>query len=78
MTPEATELSDRVDAVIRPLVLEYWGSGASLRDVDLVIQNTVSSIAAETVIRAATAKRKSERAEARKTGQIQPDLYPYD
>ncbi len=61
MTAEGNELADRVEAVIRPLIIEYWGGDASVRDVENIIHSTIASISAEVIIRSAVSKRKAER-----------------
>ena len=72
-TPEGNELSDRAESFLRPLLIEYCGSGVSMRDAEYILHSTVSAITAEIVLKSAVAKRKAER---RVMPQVNPTEIP--
>lgn len=61
MNDKAYELSDDIGKYIREIVDQSRFTDYSIRDIEQVIHNSVSATMAETLLRRAMEKRKSER-----------------
>lgn len=61
-TDEARDLANRVSRLIRPIISEVHRSGASIRDMELVIMHDVSMTCAEVQITSGIERRKAAKA----------------